>query len=404
MKRVRVVAITIAFTFILLAFTAQPVAAASRLDSLTAYMNSRYDPVRGGYSIPGENVVRVDPTYGAITIMNEIGSIQNRPPPIAITEVMNFIETQQWMTGNEKTEPRYGGISDYLAGPITNAVNYRGLVTWQILKAQSDIPNWGDYDINATANLLWINKTQTESGSFGISRDALDDDVKPDLLSTAYALASIRIIDTLYPEEDAWDWLLNETATIEWIESCKEGNGYKLTPDDFLPSVTGTFAAVMAYHALDPLATIPEASSLRTWLVARQILNDEELDYNGGFEESNGSIATTLESTYFALSAIEILGGLSSVNITTVESFILNCQTQEGSFANAPGFSTGKLILSGYACEILSMAGFGGAYSVLSSSEDPYSPGVTGFEWRIYVIIGIIVIAAILAFLAVRVD
>jgi len=404
MKRVRVIAITFAFAFILLAFTAQPVAAASRLDSLTAYMNSRYDPVRGGYSIPDENVVRIDPTYGAVTIMNEIGSIQNRPPPITLTEVMNFIVTQQRLIGNEKTEPRYGGLSDYLAGPVTNGINYRGLVTWQILKAQSDIPNSEDYDINATANLVWINKTQTEAGGFGVSPEALDADGEPDLLSTAYALASLRILDMLYPEEDTWDWLLNETATIEWIESCQEGNGYKLNPSDFLPSVTGTAAAVMAYHALDPLATIPDASNLRTWLVARQILDSEELKFIGGFEEGNGSEVTTLESTYFALSAIEILSGLSSVNITAAESFVLNCQTQDGTFANAPDFSTGRLIFSGYACEILSMTGFGGAYSILSSSEDPFSPGVTGFEWRIYVVIGIIVVVVVLAVLGVRAD
>ncbi len=404
MKRVKVVAIALAFTFILLAFTAQPVAAASRLDSLTSYMVSRYDTVRGGYSIPGEGVVRIDPTYGAISIMNELGSIRNRPPPVTITLVMDFLVDRQWLSGNEETEPRYGGISEYLLGPVTNGGNYRGLAIWKILQEQSDIPGTEDYDINATANLFWINKTQTESGGFALNTEAIDANAGPDLLSTAYALSSIRLLDTLYPEENAWDWLINETATVEWIESCREGEGYKLGPDDFLPSVTGTAAAVMAYYALDPLAAIPDATSLRTWLVNRQVMDSEETEYNGGFEEGNGTEVTSLESTYYALSAIEILGGLSSINASAVEDFILNCQTQEGSFANIPESETGKLLYSGYACEILNMAGFDGTLNILSSSVDPFSPGSTGFEWRIYVIIGIVVVAVVLAILGVRAD
>ena len=64
----------------------------------------------------------------------------------------------------------------------------------------------------------------------------------------------------------------------------------------------------------------------------------------------------------------------------------------------------GKLLYSGYACEMLSMAEFDGAMSILSSSEDPYSPGGTGFEWRTFVIIGIVVVGVVLAVLAVRAD
>jgi hypothetical protein len=101
---------------------------------------------------------------------------------------------------------------------------------------------------------------------------------------------------------------------------------------------------------------------------------------------------------------METLATLSTINVTAVESFILNCQSPDGSFANAPGFSTGTLLYSGYACEILSMAEFGGALSILSSSVDPHSPSETGFEWRPLVIGGIVLIAVVLAALAVRAD
>jgi prenyltransferase beta subunit len=399
MKRVKVIAITLAFTFVLLAFTAQPVAAASRYDALMSYMNSRYDAVRGGYTIPGEGVTRIDPTYGAITIMDAVGIIHNRPPPVTITSIMDFIVTNQWSTGDEDEEPRFGGFSEYLLGPVTIGGNYRGLVTWNILMAQSDIPGTENYDINATANLLWINKTQTASGGFGIETGA-----SPDLLSTAYALMSIRLIDTLYPLENAWDWLQNETATVEWIESCKSGVAYMLNPNSDTASVTATAAAVLAYRALDSGAAIPGAANIQTWLRSRQILDHEVPEFIGGFEEGNGTEEPNLLSTYYSLKALEALATLHTLNTTSAESFILNCQSTDGSFAIVPGFSTGKLIYSGYACEMLSMSEFDGALSILSSSEDPNSPGDTGFEWRTLVIVGIVVVALVLAILAVRAD
>jgi prenyltransferase beta subunit len=396
MKRAKVVALTLAFTFVLLAFTAQPVSAATRYESLRSYMNSRYDAVRGGYSIPGEGIVRINPTYGAVTIMNEAGTIDNRPPPVTITDVMDFMVTHQWTEGQE-SEPRFGGFMDYLLGPVENGINYRGLVTWEILLDQSDIPGTENYDINATADLLWINKTQDVSGGFGFETGA-----SPDLLSTAYALMSYKIIDELYPDENAWDWFYNETGTVAWIESCRDGDAYKLNPDSDRASVTATAAAVLAYDALDRI--IPSAGNIQTWLLARQILDYETPEFIGGFEEGAGTETPNLVSTYFALKALEAFATTTNINVTAAESFILNCQTPDGSFANAPGFSTGSLIYSGYACEVLNMAGFDGTHAILSSSIDPNSPGNTGFEWRTIVIVGIVVVALVLAVFAVRAD
>ena len=403
MNKTKVVAFTLAFTFILLAFTAQPAAAASRFDALRSYMNERYDSVIGGYSIPGEGVVRIDPTYGAISVMNEVKTIENRPPPIPITTTLDMISDHQLLTGQPDEEPRYGGISDYLLGPVTIGGNYRALIMWQILKSQGGIPDIEDYAINATANLVWINKTQTESGGFVVSRDALDEGADPELLSTAYALMSIRILDDLYGDENAWNWLRNETATVAWIESCKDGNAYKLSPDSQLPSVTATAAAVMAYHALDPITAIPDVANIITWLVNRQVLDEVEPELIGGFEEGNGTETSNLLSTYYAISALGILNTLSSINATAAETFVLNCQTPQGSFANLPGYDTGELLYSGYACEILSKVDANGAMSSLSS-VDPFSPGVTGFEWRTYVILGIIALVIVLAILGVRAD
>ncbi|MHA2352734.1 MAG: prenyltransferase/squalene oxidase repeat-containing protein [Candidatus Thorarchaeota archaeon] len=215
---------------------------------------------------------------------------------------------------------------------------------------------------------------------------------------------SLRIIDTLYPLENAWDWLLNETATVEWIESCKDGDVYKLSPISDRASVSATAAAVLAYNALDPFASVPGAGSIQLWLVSRQLLEYDELDYVGGFEEANGTGDPNLLSTYFALSAMEILNTLSTVNASAAEAFILNCQSEDGSFGLSPGLSAGKLVYSGYACESLNMLDPGGVHDILSSSTDPHSSGDPGIEWRWMIVLGIIVVALVLAVLSVRQD
>lgn len=398
MNKVKVVAIAFAFTLVLVAFAAQPVTAASRYDSLSSYMNDNYDAVWGGYLFPVDRVTRVDPTYGAISIMNEIGSLNQRPPPISITLALDFLVKHQWTTGDPENTPELGGFMDYLLGPVIASTNYHGLVAWQFLKSQSDIPNIDTYDINATANAFWINRTSSEGG-YGSETDA-----NPDLISTFYALASLRLIDLMYPLENAWDTYVNETATIEWIESCRDGDAYMLSPASKRASVTPTAAAVLAYNAIDPLSLIPGASSIQTWLLNRQVLDNQELEFIGGFEEGNATDVPNLESTYFALEALDTLNALTSINVTAAESFILNCQSADGSWGNVPGLSRGSLVYSAYACQMLNMEPFSGALNTLSSSVYPYSQGETPFDWRVVVVLGIIVVALVISVYALRMD
>lgn len=399
MKKVKVVAIAFAFTLVLVAFAAQPATAASRYDSLRSYMNSNYDVVRGGYALPTDGVTRVNPTYGAISIMNEVGTLAQRPPPVSITMALDFSVLHQWLTGDPEDTPRYGGYMDYLLGPVTAPTNYHGLVTWQMLKSQSDIPNVDTYDINATANAFWINRTVSEGG-YGSEVGAY-----PDLISTYYALASFRIIDLMYSLENAWNTYVNETATIEWIESCRDGDAYMLSPISDRTSVSATASAVLAYDVIDPLSSIPGVSNIQAWLLDRQILDYQEPEFIGGFEEGNATDEPNLVSTYFALSSLDALNALTSINATAAESFILNCQSADGSWGLVPGLSKGSLVYSAYACQVLNMVEvFGGALSTLSSSVDPYSQGSSTLDWRIVVVLGIIVIALVVSIYALKMD
>ncbi|MFW9770238.1 MAG: hypothetical protein ACFFEM_15585 [Candidatus Thorarchaeota archaeon] len=399
MKKVKFVAIALAFTLVLVASTAQPVAAASRYDILSSYMTNHYDTVRGGYFLPFDGVTRINPTYGALSIMNEFGSLSQRPPPIAITDVLDFVEDHQFLSNEDDTN--YGGFSNYLLADVVGDVNFNGLLLWEMLKDPrfNDIPGVNDYDINATASALWINSTLSGDGGYGFIPGA-----DAELISTFRAVVSFRIIEDIYPLEHIWDTYVNETAVLAWIETCRDGGYYKLSPDSSGSSVTATAAAVLAYEAIDPLSSVPSASSVQNWLRERQILDYPYPEYIGGFEEGNATDAPNLVSTFYAMSALETMNAISGVNISALENFVIKCQALDGSWANSPGFSEGSLLYAGYACQILNMDSPGRALSLLSSLPDPNEGGPATYDWRIIVVIGIVLVAAVVAFYALRMD
>jgi hypothetical protein len=208
----------------------------------------------------------------------------------------------------------------------------------------------------------------------------------------------------MYPLENVWDTYVNETAVLAWIESCRDGDYYKLSPDSVRTSVSATASAVLAYEAVDEVSLVPGASAIQNWLRDRQVLEYQEPEYIGGFEEGNATGAPNLVSTYYAMKALESMNALSGVNVSALESFVINCQAVDGSWANSPGFSEGSLLYAGYACEILNMDSEGRALSLLSSLPNPNEGGPSTFDWRIIVVIGIIVVAAVIALYALRMD
>ncbi|MHA2025230.1 MAG: prenyltransferase/squalene oxidase repeat-containing protein [Candidatus Thorarchaeota archaeon] len=399
MKKVKVVAIALAFTLVLVASTTQPVAAASRYDTLTSYMADRYDIVRGGYNLPFDGVTRVSPTYAALSILSEVGSLAQRPPPISITKAMEFSETHQ--SDNPAEEESYGGFMEYLLGPVSNDVNYNGLLLWEILKDPSfnDIPDVGDYDINGTSNAVWINTTLSIDGGYGNVQGS-----DAELISTFRALASFRILDEIYPLENVWNTYVNETGVLEWIDSCRDGNSYQLSPDSSRTSVSATAAAILAYEIIDPVSTVPGIANVQTWLLNRQVLDHSESEVVGGFEEGNSTDDPNIVSSYFAFTALDSLNALTNINETAAQSFILNCQAADGSWGNFPGFEEGSLLYASYAVQMLNMEPLGNALSILSSSVDPSTQGISAFDWRVIVILGIVVIAAVLALYTLRMD
>jgi len=400
MKRVKVITIAFAFMLVLVAASEQPVAAASRSDSLGSYINGRYDVARGGYSPPSDGVVRVDATYGAILALNELGFLDIRPPPINLTKALDSLIIRQWTEDDPDVQidqERYGGFSEYLLGPVTMGMNLKGVILYKLLKDQSDYPGITTKDIDTDSLLVHINRTQTESGGFSVIPGH-----NPDIVSTYQALYILDYLSTYYPSLTPWGILANESATLEWINDCRIGDAFLLDPNSDTPGVTATAAGILALDLLPSVSSVPGLQDAENWILDRQIVDAEDDDFSGGFEEAIDTGNPNLESTYYALKLLEFSGGLGLVNESMVIDFILNCQVEDGSWAFIPGASLGSLVYAGQACELLNL--FGSASSILASSVDPNTPGGFVLDWRYIFLIAIVLVALVLAIVSIRRD
>lgn len=390
MACVIVILALVTLTFITETAVANPY---SRWDSLYAYMGENYDSaVEGGYSVPDSEASRLYPTYGGATALNERGMMAYRPPVVDLVKMKNFTRKLQWRSGGEEYD-RYGGFSLFIAGSVSMENSYYGVKLWQLLDEHNDVPGMTGIEIlNATAAMIFLNKTQSSSGGFGTFENTA-----PDIVSTFQALYIMDYM-TQISDEIMSDWLWNETATIEWILSCRDGSAFKLSPSSEIRSISATAAALMALDVLGELdARIPVADQqdMRNWILDLQ---------DTGFQESILTNDTNLISTYHAFEALEILGGMPAVDGDAASRFILDCQAADGSWGIVPGLETGTLFNAGLALEALRMLDPSGTYSNMILEEDPNNPAPPIFDWRLLLVAVIFIVAIAVAFLALRMD
>ncbi|MHA1577049.1 MAG: prenyltransferase/squalene oxidase repeat-containing protein [Candidatus Thorarchaeota archaeon] len=401
MKKVQLVGIVITLALVLMTFNVDSVAAnpGSRMDSLNSYMDAHFDATEGGFSLPDGETSRLYPTYGATEIYEDQDILDLRPPSINLVKLKNLTRKLQWKSGGEDYD-RWGAFSLYIAGPVTMANTYHGLRMWEILEVQTGIPNIDDVEMNKTSALVYINKTQSVTGGFGIHEDQ-----SPDMLSTFYALYSLTYLvsdATIMQSLDTWLW--NETATIEWILSCREGNAFKLSPTSNIVSLAATSAAIMALDIISSLSSISDLGNVQNWIVDRQMMDFASDAFIGGFEESYLTNDTNILSTYYALKALDTLGVMNLINASAAAQFIVDCQALDGSWGLVPDQTTGELYYAGVAVLSLRLLDGSGAYSNLLMEEDPNNPALFFIDWRVLFIVTFILVAAVIGFYSLRMD
>ncbi len=408
MKKVQVVCITIVALLVAMPLVINTASANpnSRWDSLKTYMDSHYDdPVtkngEGGFTTTGSEVSMLYPTVGAVMVYQTKDMLSNRPPVFDLVSAKNFTQKLQWKSGGESYD-RWGGFSLYVAGPVSIKNSYWAIQMWETLDQQTGIPGIENVKpINATSALIYVNKTQTESGGFGATGGA-----EPDLLSTFYALYVMNAMTDM-AQVPLDNWLWNETATVNWILSCRDGDAFKLSPASDIPSVSATAAAFLALKEIQKLTVITptDQQAIENWILARQVITPTSNEYVGGFTESLLTNDTNLESTYFALQFLNSIGGIDSVNASDAATFILNCQAADGAWGVTPGTDSGSLFYAALALQSLKVLdSTNGTYLNMLNQEDPNNPAPPLLDWRLLFMALFIVAAFVIALVALRVD
>jgi prenyltransferase beta subunit len=121
---------------------------------------------------------------------------------------------------------------------------------------------------------------------------------------------------------------------------------------------------------------------------------------SGGFEESLGTNDTNLVTTVYAVRGLQALNALSQCDQQSAAQFIAECQAADGSWGNVPELSAGTLANAGLAVQALGILG----YTSLLDQEDPNHVPSSLLDWRAVLVLGIILVAAVVACVALRAD
>jgi prenyltransferase beta subunit len=165
--------------------------------------------------------------------------------------------------------------------------------------------------------------------------------------------------------------------------------------------VTATASAVLALNILEETSILGGVTAIVDWVADRQATT-EDSGFIGGFEESLLTNDTNLVTTYWALNLLSTVNGLAEINTTSVASFILECQAPSGGFGIVPDAAIGKMYPAYEAVAALGL--LGEQYSNMIYQPDPNNPDLPLVDWRLLVVIGIIIAAAVIAIFALRLD
>ncbi len=406
MKKVRIAGSTIAIALVVMALAIQPAAAnpGTRLESLYGFLVDRYDEKgERGFRRVGETISRNEPTYSAALALNELSYFAARPPAFDLVRMKNFTQKLQWIRALDESDAQYGSMASFIAGSYDIHSTFTGIQTWFILSQHDDIPGIKAVSLNLTATLVYVNKTLNEDGGFGPTEGG-----DSTMLATYHALATMRdILEAISEDspEQTWDvWLPNATATVDWILSCRESDGFKPTPESRTSGVTATASALLSLEILNALSQISdEIQDIVNWIGDLQVETPLSNQYVGGFTEGVNTNDTNIMSTYYALLALDALDAIDSqVNKSIAVDFILDCQSADGSWGFTPGREVGNTVNIGPAIRSLKLLGQNP--NVPLAVEDPNNPAPVLIDWRVVLVATLIIGVLVIAVLSVKMD
>jgi prenyltransferase beta subunit len=173
---------------------------------------------------------------------------------------------------------------------------YSALKALDLLNVSIDLYNSSDWIVT-----LQNNESLENYGAFS------SDGSSYQLISTLYALETLNLTNDINR--------INKTAVISWIISCQNMN--KNDPKNYgsykSNSLSSDFSVINCYSAINSLrilnvSQINLTSYTNDWILACQNLN------TGGFSTSKDGKSSSIASSYYAVSALKFIDGLSFVN------------------------------------------------------------------------------------------
>ncbi|MEE8182382.1 MAG: hypothetical protein V3T87_03620, partial [Candidatus Thorarchaeota archaeon] len=98
---------------------------------------------------------------------------------------------------------------------------------------------------------------------------------------------------------------------------------------------------------------------------------------------------------------MDLLNAMEDVN-ETVTQFVLNCQSFDGGWANAPGFEVGHIQIIADAMDCLTLLEEN--HLTVLSVEHPGTPSVPLIDWRLLFVALFLIAALIVGLIALRLD
>ncbi|MHA1338372.1 MAG: prenyltransferase/squalene oxidase repeat-containing protein [Promethearchaeota archaeon] len=322
----------------------------SELNSLLLYLGSLYNSTDGGYSAFPGNKSDVLSTYYVIASYKELGVALPHPQ-----ENYNFV------LACNKTEGGFGANPDPTTAPDFLS-SWAAMKAIEILEKEPIVKNSSVPNLKYNY-LLWAHRNQAINGLFGQIN-----------LQSNYWGTSAVYLGLKDENMGELEWYLNVSAVTQFVMDCYDNltGGYGHLPSSNA-SLYPTYLAISIFdilyqfnhhYGVNQSKTIQYISSMQNEDGGFKIGDDINYllslyggylgGYSGIIENILNNNQSTVESTYWAVSSLKIMGGLykSTVNIKNLTSWILSAQNADGGFSIIIGFHS-DLISTYYGLETL---------------------------------------------------
>ncbi|MHA1143392.1 MAG: prenyltransferase/squalene oxidase repeat-containing protein [Candidatus Helarchaeota archaeon] len=230
-------------------------------------------------------------------------------------EAAAYFVKRAYYDGNGAIKETWGSTT------LTLATTYKGLYCLNQLGALTEI--------NTVTTADWIDDHRNNTAGStqgGYANDTGSSRNQPEMLSTAYSILALSIIDPLSGSA--------RTQSVSFIDSLQNVSGGYQLYDYSEPTLSMTYLALQALSALNDLSGI---ANVTDWITSTEVTDSNS--------DGHGSFTTNATLEIFCLYAsLEAIGGLYLAGMSPITlldkaaavNWIISCQNVDGGFGETP--------------------------------------------------------------------